>query len=103
MMPRPTYNLNSNSDGVIEEVDDHVRSTLVVKSVNGIVTIPINDPLVESKSIFELHNAENQTDELAAHGLIEFVEIIADTNIITQTAASGTSVVTESGLRRSSR
>ena len=63
------HSFNPNHDGIIEAVDDSVRSTLVVKSVNGIVTIPINGPLVESKNIFELHNAETQTDELAVHGL----------------------------------
>ena len=52
---------------------------------------------MESKNIFELPNAETQTDELAVHGLTEFVEIIVEKNIMTQTAASGIPVVTESG------
>ena len=86
-----------NNDGVIEDVDGHVRSTLVVKSVNVIVAIPINGPLVECKNISELHNAETQTDELAVHGLTELVEITMDANVIKQTAASRISVVTESG------
>ena len=88
---------NPNSDGVTEIVDGSVRSTLVVKSMNGIVTIPINGSLVESKNIFELHNAKTQTDELEVHGLTELFEIIVDENIITQTAASGIPVITESG------
>ena len=58
------HSFNPSHDDVIEEVDGSVKSTLVVKNVNGIVTIPINSPLVESKTIFELHNAETQTDEL---------------------------------------
>ena len=78
------HSFSPNHDGVIEAVDDSVRSTLAVKSVNDIVTIPINGPLVESKNISEMHRAEPQTDELAVHGLTELVEIIVDENIITQ-------------------
>ena len=68
------HSFNPNCDGVTEVVDGSVRSTLVVKSINDIVTIPINGPRVESKNIFEMHNAETQTDELVVHGLTELVE-----------------------------
>ena len=61
------HSFSPNHGGVIEAVDDFVRSTLVVKSVNGIVAIPINGPLVESKNVLELHNAETQTEDLAYH------------------------------------
>ena len=55
----------------IDDIDDSVRSTLVVKSMNGIVTIPINGLSVESKCIFEVHNTVAQTEELAFHGRLE--------------------------------
>ena len=41
-------------------------STLVAKSVNGIVKIPINGSLVESKNIFEVHNTGTQTEDFAS-------------------------------------
>ena len=48
-------------DGVIEEAfDGSVKSTLVVKTDNGIRTIPIYSPAEESKDIFELCNTETQ-------------------------------------------
>ena len=56
------------------------------KSVNDIVTIPINGPLVESKNIFEVHNTGTQTESLAAHGLqkIYDYELVDDDHMIDQ-------------------
>ena len=71
-------------DSVIDDSDDSVRWTLVVKSVNGIVTIPINGPLVESQNIFEVHNTGTQTESPAFHGLQEEFEKIDDDHIIGQ-------------------
>ena len=65
------HTINPVHAGVIDESDDFVRSTLVVKSVNGIVTIPINCLLAESKNIFEVHNTGTQTEDHAFHGLQE--------------------------------
>ena len=58
---------NPVHDSVIDDSDGSVRSTPVMKSVNGIVTIPINGPLVESQNIFEVHNTGTQTENLAFH------------------------------------
>ena len=41
-------------------------------------------------------DAETQTDDLAVHGLIKFVEIIADENLITSTTTPEILVITES-------
>ena len=51
------HTINPVHGGVIDDSDEFVKLALVVKSVNGIVTIPINFPLLESKNIFEVHNA----------------------------------------------
>ena len=78
------HTINPVHYGVIDVSDNLVRSTLVVKSVGGIVTIPINGPLVESKSIFEVHNTGTQTENFAFHGFQEKFERFDDNHVIGQ-------------------
>ena len=61
------HTINPVHDGVIDDSADVVRPTLAVKSVNAIVTIPIDVPLVEFKNIFEVHNTGTQTKDFAFH------------------------------------
>ena len=48
-------------DGVVGVGDESIRSTLVVKIVDSIVSILINVPLEESEKFFEVHNKGTQT------------------------------------------
>ena len=72
-MKNDIHSFNLVYDGVIEEVvDGSMKSTLVVKTENGIRMVPIYIPAEESEGIFEVCNAETQDGELAMHGLPEF-------------------------------
>ena len=73
-------------DGVVEDGDESIKSTLVVKSVGGIITIPISGPLDESEDIFEVHNIGTQTESLATHGLQEIYDNVDDDQLIGQSA-----------------
>ena len=70
------HSFNPVYDGVIEEVvDGSAKSTLVVKTENGIRMVPIYTPPEELESTFEVCDAETQTGELAMHGLAELLEV----------------------------
>ena len=48
-------------------------------------------------NIVELHSVETQTEELSMHGLRKLFENVVDEDVMALSAASGISVVTESG------
>ena len=90
------HSFNPVYDGVIEEVvDGSVKSTLVVKTDNGIRTVPIYTPPSELENTCELCDAETQTDELEMHGLAELSEV-AELLEDMSTGTPGISSITES-------
>ena len=91
------HSFNPVYDDVIEEVvDGSMKATSVVKTENGIRTVPIYTPVEESKDIFELCNAETQTDELAMHSLAELLDIVEVEEVTMSTPTPGISSITES-------
>ena len=74
---------------------------LVVKSVNGIVTIPVNGPLVEAQNIFEVHNTGTQTEDLNSHGFREEFERIDDDLIIEQSVSSDEQIIVQEEIMES--
>jgi hypothetical protein len=90
------HSFNPVHNGVIEEVvDGSVKSTLVVKTENGIRTVPIYTPPEEFENTCELCDAETQTDELEMHGLAELSEV-AELLEDMSTGTPGISSITES-------
>ena len=90
------HSFNPVYDGVIEEVfDGSVKSMLVVKTENGIRTVPIYTPPEEFESTFEVCDAGTQTGELEMHGLAELPEV-AELLEDMSTATPGISSITES-------
>ena len=81
-------------DGVLEEVvDGSVKSTLVVKTENGIRTVPIYISPEEFENTCESRDAETQTDELEMHGFAELSEV-AELLEDMSTATPGISLIT---------
>lgn len=75
------HTINPVHDSVIDVDNDLAKSTLVVKTDDGSMTIPIKSPFAEFQHIFEVHNIGTQTDGLAFHGFQEDFESIDDDHI----------------------